>query len=242
MRVLAVVAAKGGVGKTTTAITLAHLASLGGARVLVWDLDPQGAATWCLRVAPPRRLDAERLLDRAEGLEDLVCDTDEPGLEVIPAGPRSRHLEHELEASKKPRRRLSKLLEPLRSRYDLVVLDTPPGLSLLAEAIARAADVLLVPVVPAPLALRALGQLREVLGEDGAPLLPFWNLVDSRRRLHRELVGSAPEGFLQTAVPAAAEVERMAVERAPLIRVAPRGRATKAFLALEREVQGYLGA
>lgn len=242
MTILAVAAAKGGVGKTTTAVTLAHLATLGGARVLLWDLDPQGAASWCLRVAAPKGLDAERLLDRREGLDDLVRESLEPGLDVIPASPKTRHLESELDDAKKSKRRLRTLLDPVAGRYDLVVLDTPPGLSVLAEAVARAADALVVPVVPAPLALRALDQLHEVLGDAAPPVLPFWNLVDLRRRLHRELIESKPEGFLHSVVPAAAEVERIAVERAPLVRVAPHGRATKAFVELFREVMGRIGS
>lgn len=242
MRVLAIAAAKGGVGKTTTAVTLAHLATIGGARVLLWDLDPQGAASWCLRIEPPRKLDSERLLDRGEGLEELVRESDEPGLDVIPGGPAERHLDRDLDQAKKPKKRFAKLLAPFAKRYDLVILDTPPGLSLVAEAVAQAADALVVPVIPAPLALRALDQLREVVGSgSGAPtLLPFWNQVDRRRRLHRELVDAETAGFLRAVVPAAAEVERMAEERAPLLRVAPRGKATRAFIELEREIDARL--
>lgn len=241
MKVLAVAAAKGGVGKTTTAVTLAHLASLGGARVLLWDLDPQGAASWCLRTAPPEDYDARRVLDRDEGLADLVRESDEPGLDVIPAGPAARHLDRDLVESKRPKKRLAQLLEPLAGTYDLVLLDTPPGLSLLAEAVARAADALVVPVVPAPLALRSYEQLQAVLGDDAPLILPFWNLVDGRRRLHRDMVAAKPEGFLASTIPAAAEVERISVERQPLLRVAPNGKAAKAFLALDREIRKRLG-
>ena len=66
MRVVASYSIKGGVGKTTTAVNLAFVAADAGNRVLLWDLDPQGAASYCLRVAPKVKGGAEAVLRRPE--------------------------------------------------------------------------------------------------------------------------------------------------------------------------------
>jgi hypothetical protein len=87
---------------------------------------------------------------------------------------------------------LHKLLSRVADDYDWVVLDCPPGLGTLSEQIFRAADVLVVPVLPAPLALRTLEQVRERLtearGKKAPPMLPILSMVDRRKALHREMV------------------------------------------------------
>ena len=70
-----------------------------------------------------------------------------------------------LDATKKPTRRLARLLAPLGGQYDLVFLDCPPGISLLSESVLQAADSLLVPLIPTILSLRTLDQLTEFVGE-----------------------------------------------------------------------------
>ena len=124
----------------------------------------------------------------------------------------------------------------MRDHYDLAILDCPPSISLASESVFGAADTLLVPVVPATLASRTLGQLTAFLDDqlDAPSVAPFLSMVDRRRRLHRELVDSLgsdwPE-LLATAVPAAAVIERMGTERAPLGVYAPNTPATRALPA-----------
>ena len=192
MKVLATYSIKGGVGKTTTAVNLAYEAGRAGVRVLVWDLDPQGAATYLLRVRPKVRGGSRKLVSAKGALADHVRGTDLDAVHVLPADFSLRHLDVHLEGTREPTRRIATLLDPVRDHYDLAILDCPPSISLASESVFGAADTLLVPVVPATLASRTLGQLTSFLDDqlDAPAVAPFLSMVDRRRRLHRELVDS----------------------------------------------------
>ena len=112
----------------------------------------------------------------------------------------------------------------------------------------RAADVVIVPLVPTPLSLRMLRQLLDFIAREGwsdLVLLPFFSMVDRRRALHQELISSARAEFpqmLATEVPNWSEIERMSVRRAPLVATAPRGPAAQIYQQLWREIRGRTGA
>jgi chromosome partitioning protein len=247
VKVLAVVSIKGGVGKTASAVNLAYEASRGGARVLLWDLDAQGSATYLLRVR--QRLaggGAHGLVAAGGELGRHVRASSHPGLHVLPGDLSLRFLDRELDAAGKPRRRVGALLRPLRPSYDLAILDCPPGASLAIESVVRAADVLLVPVVPTTLAMRTLEQLEHVVaGRRRAPrLLAHVSMLDRRKTLQRrttEELAARPE-TLATVVPNASVVERMGPERAPVGAFAPRSPAAQAYGELWRELAERLWA
>jgi chromosome partitioning protein len=241
VRTLATYSIKGGVGKTSSAVNLAYEASRAGARVLVWDLDPQGAATYLFRVRPKVRGGSKKLVKGSGALEPHIRGSELSSVHVVPADFSLRHLDLHLEATKRPTRRLARLLEPLADDYDLALLDCPPSISLASESVFGAADALLVPVVPATLASRTLTQLVDFLDDqvDAPEVWPLLSMVDRRRSLHRELSESLtvdwPE-LLDTPVPSAAVIERMGQERAPVGMFAPRSRAAAAYRALWSEV------
>ena len=245
MKVVATYSIKGGVGKTSTAVNLAYEASRSGVRVLVWDLDPQGAATYLLRVRPRVKGGSRRLVGRRGELAAHIRGSALPSVDVVPADFSLRHLDLHLEGADDPLARLAALLQPMADRYDLVLLDCPPSISLASESVFGAADVLLVPVVPATLASRTLAQLTDFLaGQPDAPrVLPLLSMVDRRRTLHRALAGelaAAWPDLLQASVPAAAVVERMGSERAPIGLSAPRTAAAAAYRAVWEELAGIL--
>jgi cellulose biosynthesis protein BcsQ len=241
VKVLATYSIKGGVGKTTTAVNLAHEAAATGARVLVWDLDPQGAATYFVRVEPRVKGGAERLVSRRGSLAANIRATDDPAVHIVPADFSLRHLDLALDGTKRPTRRLAELLVPVADRYDVALLDCAPGITLTSEGVFDAADALIVPTIPTRLSERTLEQLSRFLAEQpGAPtLLAFASMVDRRKRLQRDLVAELTHdtpGFLQTVIPNASVVERMAVERAAVAVFAPGSPAASAFKALWSEI------
>ena len=114
MKVYATYNIKGGVGKTSAAVNLAHLAALDGHNVLLWDLDPQGAATYMFRVRPKVKGGGRALVEGSRSLDDAIKASDFDGLDVVPADFRYRNLDVQLDDMKRPTRRIRELLRPLR--------------------------------------------------------------------------------------------------------------------------------
>lgn len=238
MQVLASYNLKGGVGKTATAVNLAWLAGQEGVRTLVWDLDPQGAASFYLGASLESDDSLEALLDRKRGLLPAVQPTPHAGVHVLPASLGYRHLDLALGEFRKPTARLGKLLAPLAETFDLVVIDCAPSLSLASENVFGVADWLLVPVIPTPLSIRAYEQLQAYAAQDDtltARLLPFFSMVDRRRQLQCNLVSEFaarhPE-VLRSFIPYSSQVERMGEHRAPLHAFAATSPGARAFAAL----------
>jgi chromosome partitioning protein len=248
MKVLATYNLKGGVGKTATAVNLSYLAARDGLTTLLWDLDPQGAATFTFRIKPRVKGGSKALVGRSTSIGRAIKGTDFEGLDLVPADFSYRNMDLHLDARKKPVRRLRRVLAPLSDEYDLVFLDCPPSITLVSESIMDASDLLVVPLIPATLSLRTFGQLNEFLaGFDGrAPqVLGFYSMVDRRKRMHREVV-AAPQPatgratIAKTAIPALAIIERMGEVRAPVTASAPRSVAAMSYADLWSEVRATL--
>lgn len=238
---------KGGVGKTAAAVNLSYLASLGGHKTLLWDLDPQGAASFYFRLEPTATKNAATLLERKRGLGPAVRGTNYPALEIIPADLGYRDMDLALGELRKPNERLGKLLAPLAADYDLAFIDCAPHLSLTSENVFDLAHWLLVPVIPTPLAVRAYTQLREFC-ERGKlahkKLLPFFSMVDRRRQLHCEVVTQFAQEHpevLQSFVPYTSQVEKMGEQRAPVQTFAPSSPGARAFVALWAAICARVG-
>jgi chromosome partitioning protein len=107
-KVLATYNIKGGVGKTSAAVNLAYLAARDGFPTLVWDLDPQGAATYLFRVRPKVRGGGRRLMRLRTDVTRLIKGTDHPGLDLLPSDFSYRHLDLVLNRFKRPTTRLKR--------------------------------------------------------------------------------------------------------------------------------------
>ena len=241
MKVIASYHLKGGVGKTATTVNLAYLLAEQGARTLVWDLDPQGATSFYFRVKPKVKGGVQGLLERRKALLRSIRGTDYEGLDLLPADFRARHIDVDLDHAGKPRRRVGEVLKSLKRDYDVVLIDCPPSIGLASESVFRAADALLVPIIPTTLSLNSLDQLAgHIEGLPRAPAIwPFFSMVDARKSLHREVCDTAPSlpyRFLSARIPYSSHVERMGVRRAPLPAYAPSSGASRAYRELLDEI------
>jgi len=247
MKIFATYNIKGGVGKTATAVNLSYLAAQEGYRVLLWDLDAQGAATFLFRVRPRVKGGGKALIRGTRSVDNAIKATDFDRLDLLPADFTYRNLDLVLDAAKKPARRLGSLLAPLRAEYDVIFLDCPPGISLLSESVLQAVDTLLVPLIPTTLSVRTLDQLTEfIAGLNGhkPAILAFFSMIDRRKRLHKEISEQLPEqrgDVAATAIPAISMIERMSVERAPVTAFAPRSVAARGYTELWAEARERSG-
>jgi chromosome partitioning protein len=246
VKVVACYAVKGGVGKTAAAVNLAWLAARDGYRTLLWDLDAQAAATFLLRGKTKVKGGSRRLLQGKSDASRAVRATADARLDLLPADTSYTSTDLDLGAVKRSEDRVTKVLAGLADDYDLVILDCPAGLSLLSANVVRAADVVLVPIVPSPLSLRTLDQVVDLASqtESTAAVMAFLSMVDRRRALHRDVVELLHGRYADVArsvIPNSALVERMGQRRRPVVATSPSGPASAAYRALWVELANRLG-
>lgn len=235
---------KGGVGKTSTAVNIAWYAANAGIPTLLWDLDPQGAASWLLNHSTTLDAKPKKLLQGKTAIGNLVRVTDYPNLDIIPASFEFRHLDTLL--AKHEGNQIARLVEPFSENYALMILDCPPSFSKLTEQIFDTADFLFLPLIPSHLSLRTYEQTLDFFKQHklkSKRLHGFFNMVDKRRSLHREFLTDVPKmlkNSLKTAIPYAASVERMADKQAPLPAFEPNSVVSQAYAELWDEIRTTL--
>jgi cellulose biosynthesis protein BcsQ len=246
--VITLASAKGGVGKTTAAVTFAHLAASNGRRVLLWDLDPQAAATHVLRVARSAPGGARHLLGRRRAIEDAIVSSSLEGVDVVPADFSLRYLDVELERLGRPRRRIRRALHAVAPRYDDVIVDCPPGIGLTVESALRTTDALVVPIVPTDLPMRGYELLSAYVAAEkrlrGTRVFGFVSMLDRRKRDQRRLAEELTAGrdsILLPAVPLSVAAERMVTARAPVTATEPRSPAAVAYRGVWSDLEARLG-
>jgi cellulose biosynthesis protein BcsQ len=246
MKTLAVYSIKGGVGKTAAAVNLAYFAAKDGLRTLIWDLDPQAASTFYFRVKPKLKKGIKKAVQGKSSIDEEIKATDFENLDLIPADFSYRKLDLFLDAEDKPKKRISEILKPVENDYDIIIIDTPPGITLLSESMLRAADLITVPLIPSTLSLRTgemlLDYLKENKLKDEKPAV-FFSMVDRRKKLHRDVMedpGLKRINLLESFIPYSADVEKMGINRSPVGVYNPRSRAAEAYSSLWKELSELL--
>lgn len=243
MKILACYSNKGGVGKTATAVNFAYLSAASGYRTLLCDLDPQGASGFYFRVKPSKQAPGVAAFAGGERIAQAIRASDYDNLDVLPASADYREFDIFLSRLKNKRSRLKKLLRTTRGDYQVVILDCPPNVSLLSENVFKAADQIVVPVIPSTLSVRTLEQLHDFFRQHDyqrRKLQPFFSMVQQGKKLHRDTIASLQKEYkrlLQNYIPFSAEVEKMGVYRAPVLTFAARDQASLAYQALWSEVE-----
>lgn len=246
MTTLALYSNKGGVGKTAAAVNLAYLAAQSGLATLICDLDPQASATFYFRVKPKLKAKVRGFSAGRKQIERSIKGTDFERLDLLPADFTHRNLDLAFVQRKRRTQRLRRVLEPLRKEYDLIILDCPPTINIVAENIFNASDNLLVPLIPTVLSVRTYAQLHAFLKESDYQadrVYTFLSFVDGRRRMHRELALWARQnisGMMQSVIPYLSYVEQMGIYRQPVPAFAPASPAATAYQLLWKEISQEL--
>jgi cellulose biosynthesis protein BcsQ len=234
---------KGGVGKTAAAVNLAYLSARDGARTLLCDLDPQSSSTFYLRVKPKVKAGSKLIVMGAKKLENSIKGTDFENLDLLPADFSFRNFDLVLDDAKKSKKVLKQFLEPLADQYDHIFLDCPPNLTLLSENVLHASDMLISPVIPTVLSQRTHKQLLKFMDETEIKrppaVLPFFSMVDKRKKMHvdlcEELRDQFPQ-FLDATIANLSDVEKMGIHRKPVHEFS-HGLARRAYFTLWQEIK-----
>ncbi|HEU5286882.1 MAG TPA: AAA family ATPase [Candidatus Limnocylindria bacterium] len=249
MRVLVVSNQKGGVGKTTTAISLGAALVERGQRVLIVDLDPQANATSGLGI--PKDLPGTySVLLKEQPITESIVQTEVPGLDLLPSGPEMAGAEVELVPLMAREFRLRQSLR-LASAYDTVIVDCPPSLGLLTVNALAAGDGVLVPVQCEYYALEGLAQLldtieavRQRLNERLEVLAIVLTMEDRRNRLSMQVTDEVRKHFpklvARTRIPRTVRLAEAPSYGKPISVYDPSSRAAEAYNELAREIEQRL--
>ena len=254
-RIYALANQKGGVGKTTTAVSLAAFLAQMGQHVLVVDVDPQANATASLGV-DKRKLDSstyDAFLGQVS-LVEIIKPTRWANLELAASSPQLAGAEIELVEMRGRETKLRAALRPIRDRYDYVFVDCPPSLGLLTvNALTAARDGVIVPIQCEYLALEGLGRLwqtiqlvRENLNPDltifGMVLTMFDGRTNLASQVVREVRTYFPDQTFRTVVPRSVRLSEAPSYGQTILVYAPSSPGAQAYAALADELLSREGA
>lgn len=242
MVTLALYNLKGGVGKTASSVNFAFLAAKEGYKTLLWDLDPQGSSSFYFDVHTTVKNESKRILEDEMNLKEAIQLTAFENLSIVPADLSARNADLLLNEMKHSKKKLSSLISSLKKSFDVVILDCPPGISLLHENIFIASDYILIPNIPTTLSIRSFEVVNDYFKENGldkTKLKCFFSMVDHRKNLHHEVVNQFYKDklFFKNYIPYLSDVEKMGVHIAPIETFAASSYAAQCYRDLWKEIK-----
>lgn len=240
---------KGGVGKTTSAINIGAYLGHYGQKVLIIDIDPQANATSSLGIDKLTvKKGTYEVLVGINPIGPSILHNPRLKISILPSSPALAGAEVELIEAKSRDFRLRKMLAPVSDRYDYILIDCPPSLSILTiNGLVAAKDGVLIPVQCEYLALEGLGQLTDTLQRIKRSLYAdlsvrgvILTMYDGRTRLAMDVVEEVrkffPQKVFQTIVPRSIRLAEAPSYGLPITVYAPTSSAAKAYAALAREI------
>lgn len=247
-KVLAIINQKGGVGKSTTAVNLSAALGENKKKCLVIDLDPQGNTTSGYGIEKEElEYDVYDALLQDYPIENLIADTVEPNVFVIPATIQLAGAEIELVSAMARESILKSILDPIKNKFDYVFIDCPPSLGLLTINALVAADSLLIPIQCEFYALEGVTKLLESMKMVKARLNPdldvfgvVMTMYDARTTLSKQVVEEVTKYFgrkvFKTIIPRNVKLSEAPSHGLPITMYAHVSKGSLAYMKLAKEV------
>lgn len=242
MKIIASYSIKGGVGKTATSVNLAYAAAKAGNETLLIDLDPQGASSFYFRIGHSKKEKNSYFFSKKNRLLKHIKGSNYKNLDILPANLSFRNFDIMLSNMSKSRRRLKEMLALLKDEYDLIILDCPPSINLLAENVFFAADMILVPVIPTTLSELTFEQLLAFFDKNGykkKKIRPFFSMAQSKNKLHHQTIKDLEKRypiFMKSIIGFSVEIERMGLHREPVLAYSAKKGAAQTYRTLFNEI------